>query len=134
MKNFSLSRNLRTAPCHGRRDEHHRTSFGRLVWLVQVSLALIIIAGCGQRSQTTQQAAKHYQLTGEITQLDSKLQTATINAKAIEGWMEAMTMEYPIASKQDFAKLHVGDRITATVNVRGADYDLSNIQKQNSSK
>ena len=73
-------------------------------------------------------------MTGEITQLDSKLQTATINAKAIEGWMEAMTMEYPIASKQDFAKLHVGDRITATVNVRGADYDLSNIQKQNSSK
>lgn len=48
--------------------------------------------------------------------------------------MDAMTMEYPIASKQDFATLHVGDRITATVNVRGADYDLSNIQKQNSSK
>jgi len=40
-------------------------------------------------------------------------------------------MEYPIKSKSEFNTLHVGDKIEATVNVRGmGDYDLSNIQKQ----
>ncbi len=39
-------------------------------------------------------------------------------------------MEYPIKSKQDFNTLHVGDRITATIDVRDdTTYDLSNIKK-----
>ncbi len=38
-------------------------------------------------------------------------------------------MEYPVKSKQNFNALHIGDKITATVNVRDdTTYDLSNIK------
>jgi Cu/Ag efflux protein CusF len=43
--------------------------------------------------------------------------------------MEAMTMDYPIQSKDDLAALHAGDRITATVDVSDdGSYTLSHIK------
>jgi len=108
---------------------------GRLtVFHAILLVALLFAAACGQKTQADRQPEKHYKLTGEVTQLDPKLHTATINHQAIAGWMEAMTMEYPVRTTQDFEKLHVGDHIIATVNVRGTDYDLTDIQKQNSSQ
>jgi protein SCO1/2 len=76
-----------------------------------------------------------YALSGKVVALDAKSQTATVNAAAIPNFMDAMTMEYPVKSKGDFNKLHVGDRIKATVDVAGdGGYDLSNIQIQNTGK
>lgn len=45
-------------------------------------------------------------------------------------------MEYPVKSKEDFNRLHVGDKIKATINVSasGTDYNLSSIQKQSETK
>ena len=43
----------------------------------------------------------------------------------IEGWMEPMTMEYPVP---DPATLHAGDAITATVVVTDLNYKLENIK------
>lgn len=113
--------------------QNQRSSIRSLSRIFLTILALIVIAGCGQK-QASAQPEKHYKLVGEVTQVDRQLHTATINGEAIAGWMEAMTMEYPIRTKQDFEKLRVGDRITATVNVRGSDYDLSDVQKQSRSK
>ncbi len=73
-------------------------------------------------------------MTGEIMALDQKNQTATIQHQAICDWMDAMTMEYPVQSKDEFAQLKVGDKITATVNIKGMGYSLSAVHKQNSSK
>ena len=44
-------------------------------------------------------------------------------------------MEYPIASKEDFRALHVGEKISATMNV-GSDekYNLSDVKPLPSSK
>jgi Cu/Ag efflux protein CusF len=54
-------------------------------------------------------------MQGEIRDLDPATKSATINAGKIGDWMEAMTMEYSVKPDSDFAKLHVGDRIQATV-------------------
>ena len=40
----------------------------------------------------------------------------------------------PTPQKSDFAKLREGDKITATVDVSGSDYSLSNIQVQSGSQ
>ena len=65
--------------------------------------------------------------------MNSNDRTATIDAAAIPSFMEAMTMQYPIRSKSEFETLRIGERITATVNVREDGlYDLSNIHRQNS--
>ena len=75
--------------------------------------------------------ARQYSLTGKVIALNAGDRTATVDAAAIPGFMEAMTMEYPIKSKTDFEKLRVGDKITATVEVRdGGLYDLSNVHGQ----
>ena len=61
-------------------------------------------------------------MQGEVLSLDSSAQTAHIKAGAIEGWMEAMAMDYPLKDKQEFQKLKVGDRIQAKVDVQGTDF------------
>jgi len=88
----------------------------------------LLLAACGSKPSVAPE--KHYTLTGEVVSVDPKLQTASIKHDPIKGWMdESMTMDYPIRSKTEFAQLHPGDRITAKVNVRGIDYDLTDIRK-----
>jgi Cu/Ag efflux protein CusF len=69
-----------------------------------------------------------YRIQGQILKTDPATQTATIKHKAIEGWMGAMTMDYPIRTKEDFARLHVGDRIDGTVYVQDEDYSVGDVR------
>lgn len=71
---------------------------------------------------------KKYQLQGVIVRLDAQAQTATIKHQAIKGWMEAMTMEFPVPSKEEFARLSQGQAIRASVFVRDLDYHISDIE------
>ena len=71
---------------------------------------------------------KKYKLTGEVLRLDANTQMAAIKGDKIEGWMEAMTMEYPVKDKAEFARLHPGDRIQATVFVNESSYYIGGIQ------
>lgn len=73
---------------------------------------------------------REYQLVGEVIRLDVVHRVATIKHQAIKGWMEAMTMEYPVRDKTEFAKLHIGDRITATVFVQDMDYWIGRIHRE----
>jgi Cu/Ag efflux protein CusF len=93
----------------------------------------IVLAGCSG-SRESAGPERHYQLTGKVIALNPANRTATIDAAAIPNFMEAMTMEYPIKSRADFEKLHTGDKITATVNVRDDGYDLSDIHTGNAGK
>lgn len=61
-------------------------------------------------------------MSGEIVSMDAKSQTATVKHGKIDGWMEAMTMEYPVKDQQEFAKLKVGKKIQAKILVQGMDY------------
>ena len=47
--------------------------------------------------------AKEYQMQGEVVSLDPTAQLATVKAGKIEGWMEAMTMEYPVKDTRNSA-------------------------------
>ena len=69
-----------------------------------------------------------YRIEGEILKTDPASQTATIKHKAIEGWMGPMTMDYPIRTKEDFAKLHAGDHINGTVYVQDEEYSVGDVR------
>jgi protein SCO1/2 len=93
-----------------------------------------MLVSCSRKRETVQ-PEHQYALSGKVVALDAQAQTATVNAAAIPNYMEAMTMDYPVKSKADFNKLHVGDQIKATIDVAGdGRYDLSNIQVQNAAK
>lgn len=96
--------------------------------LFSTSMILTAIA-CGPKP-IDKGAAKHYQLSGKVISVNTRDQTASIDAAAIPNYMEAMTMSYPISNKPELESLHPGDQIQATVNVYDSgDYDLSAIKK-----
>ena len=86
-------------------------------------LWLLVLAGCAQKA-----VEKRYPMQGQVTALDATTHTATIAAGKIGDWMEAMTMEYPVKPDAEFAKLHVGDRIEATVVVGDPAYYVTEIK------
>jgi protein SCO1/2 len=89
---------------------------------MKILLAIAIsafLAGC---QKTPPKPVAEYQMRGEVVSLDPSAQLATIKGGKIEGWMEAMTMEYPIKDKQEFSKLQVGEKIQAKIKVQGTDY------------
>lgn len=104
----------------------------------RIFFAVLLFLGLTACSRTPEASGPEhqYQLVGKVVGLDVKHQTAMIAAGAIPNFMEAMTMEYPIRSKADFDTLHVGDNITATLNVNasGTGYNLTGIQKHNAGK
>jgi Cu/Ag efflux protein CusF len=69
-----------------------------------------------------------YQLRGKVLRLRPEARIAVIDHEKIEGWMEAMTMEFPVPNAEDFAKLKEGAVIRATVNVNDLNYWLTGIQ------
>jgi Cu/Ag efflux protein CusF len=83
----------------------------------------LVLAGCGAKDQT-----KRYAMEGEVKALDPAAKTATIAAGKIGDWMDAMTMEYPVKPDAEFQKLHVGDRIQATVVVSGDKYYVTDVK------
>jgi len=93
-----------------------------------------IFASCnkGSHQPTAQMApqvepAKRYHLTGRVVSIDQRAKMADINADAIPGFMEAMTMPYQVKPPDDLAKLSAGDTITADVVVQNDDAWLENI-------
>jgi len=82
----------------------------RIVLLLLFALALV---GCGSKD-----TSKRYPMDGQIVSLDANTKSAMIAAGPIGDWMDAMTMEYPVKPDSEFAKLHVGDKIHATVVVK----------------
>ena len=86
-------------------------------------LAIALLAGCHSKPE-----AKRYPMQGEIKALDANAKTATIAAGKIGDWMEPMTMEYHVKPDADFQKLHVGDKIDATVVVVDPSYYVTDIK------
>ena len=93
---------------------------GNIILLLALLFAL---AGCAEKEQT-----RRYAMQGEIKSLDAAARTATISHGKIGDWMDAMTMEYSVKPDAELQKLHVGDRIEATVVVNGLKYYVTDVK------
>jgi Cu/Ag efflux protein CusF len=96
--------------------------------LLTCLICALMLAGC-QRNPAPQ-PTKEYQMQGEVVSVDPAAQTATVKSGKIEGWMEAMTMEYPVKDKAEFSKLKAGEKIKAKILVQGTDYWISSINEE----
>ncbi len=90
-----------------------------LVFLLLVQLAC---------SKTPPVPEKRYPMQGEIMALDPHSKSAIIQAGKIDGWMDAMTMEYPIQPASEYAQLKVGEHIQGTVVVQQDKFYATDIQ------
>ena len=95
---------------------------------------LLLLAGCQNttptavREEAKDEPVKQYSMHGEVLRLDPQGKIAAIKAGKIGDWMEAMTMEYPVKEQPEFDKLHIGDKIDATVYVQGNSYWIGGVQ------
>ncbi len=92
-----------------------------------------LLAGCAAKKETGfdyGEAKQRYAMKGEVLRLKPDTRVAVVKHENIEGWMEAMTMEFPVPSPEEFAKLKEGMTITATVEVNDLHYWLTGIKPQ----
>jgi Cu/Ag efflux protein CusF len=104
--------------------------------LIPALLFLIALSSCTQtpRQEAAQAAAEKrakptetYDLKGEVLGMNPVNQTVLLRHEEIKGWMEAMTMEFPVKQKSDFEKFKPKQKITAKVNVQGDEFWISDI-------
>ena len=84
--------------------------------------ALTTISGLSQ----TPTGKKSYTFRGKIEAVDKKAQTLRVDGEKVDGWMDAMTMDYRVDDRLILDKVKPGDRITATV--YDGDEKLHNVQ------
>jgi Cu/Ag efflux protein CusF len=92
----------------------------------------LMLAACQQstvKEEAKDEPVKQYAMHGEVLRLDTQGKIAAIKAGKIEGWMEAMTMEYPVKDQAEFDKLQTGEKINATVFVQGTSYWVGDIHE-----
>ncbi|MGA3186856.1 MAG: copper-binding protein [Bryobacteraceae bacterium] len=94
-----------------------------------LSILLLAFALCACKKPVSKAPIERYKLDGVIVALDPEGHIAKINGQKIEGYMEAMTMEYPVKDQSEFSPLHVGDHITATVFVQDLNYWIGEIHQ-----
>ena len=88
-----------------------------------------LVIACNTK-QAPKGPAKHYHVSGTVVSLNAKDQSAAIDAAAIPDYMEAMKMDYPIANRSDFEKIHPGDHIEANLDVyESGDYNISRFEQ-----
>jgi Cu/Ag efflux protein CusF len=100
--------------------------------LVPVLLILAWVSACSRgptrSAEESQEPLKKYPMRGSVIRVDQVGHLATIKSQKIEGWMEAMTMDYPVKDPADLAKLRAGDAIQATVFVQGLNYWVGDVR------
>src|SRR5437867_3239067 len=84
--------------------------------MVGALLCLVLSFGYAQQNKNAAPAGKKEHIfKGKVEKIDLTNKTFTVNGQKVEGWMDAMTMNY-VPDKEDvLKKVKVGDEITAKV-------------------
>jgi Cu/Ag efflux protein CusF len=80
-----------------------------------VMLCLLVSVGYAGQGKTPPAGKKDHVFKGKVEKIDVANKTFTVNGQKVEGWMDAMTMNYAPDKEDVLKKLKVGDEITAKV-------------------
>lgn len=73
------------------------------------------------------EAEKRYALKGKVTKIERELKQVVIEHEEVKGYMEAMTMPFPLTDEKVLSRLKVGDKIEATLVVGIGMWRLENV-------
>ncbi len=87
-------------------------------------------SACERKVNAPTDAPKRYELKGKILKVEKANKRIEVAHEKIEGFMDAMTMPFPVKDDANLDKLQVGDQITATLiyNLNDNRSWLENIQ------
>lgn len=94
-----------------------------------MAVPLLAFAACARKAPEFEygEPKKRYQMRGVVLRLRAEARVAVVKHEKIEGWMEPMTMEFPVPDAAEFAKLKEKATIRATVCVNDLYYWLTGI-------
>ncbi len=92
-----------------------------------ILLLAIVLCACKDKTLHRTRPSNNTSSMGSSSRSIRKGTSRISMAQKIEGWMDAMTMDYPVKDQAGFDTLHVGDHITATVYVQDLNYWLGEI-------
>jgi len=75
--------------------------------------AVLALTGLLVANTNAQDKGKAMTFHGKVEAVTDK--GLTVNGEKVEGWMDAMTMSYPVDKPEVLKKIKVGDTIMATV-------------------
>jgi Cu/Ag efflux protein CusF len=85
-----------------------------------VLLMTVLLGACARSGDEKQSPPlNRYSIHGEVMRLEPDGKLATIRHQKIEGYMDAMTMTFPVKDAQEFGGLQIGNCIDGTVFVQG---------------
>ena len=88
----------------------------------------VVLVGCNKGTQpASSNSAKHYQLKGKVVSVDKQSKMLNVDGEEIPGFMNAMTMPYPVKLESELDKVHPGDAISADLTVQDDNSWLENI-------
>ena len=93
----------------------------RFILLFLVSI--LFITACQKPADNANASAKRYPFKGKIVSVDRTAKKAKINHEAVEGYMEAMTMDFPIHADWVWDDLKPGSQVRAELVVDSAAKD-----------
>jgi len=108
----------------------YRIAVRRVFFLATIFAVLSLAPGCGDAGDDIAQPAapvEIYPVRGEVIRLMPDDKIAVVKHEDIEGWMKAMTMEFPVKDEAEFAKLSEGAIFEAKVHVQDLEYWLTAI-------
>ena len=84
--------------------------------MVGILICTILSLGYAEQSKNAPPAGKkEHVFKGKVEKIDLANKTFTVNGQKVEGWMDAMTMNYAPDKEDVLKKVKVGDEITAKV-------------------
>src|SRR5438105_14407981 len=83
----------------------------------------LALFGCAKQS-----AAKHFAMLGKVMSVDKMGHNLVIEHDAIPGFMDAMTMPYPVSDNEMLERVGAGDEIKADLKVQGESIAIDKLE------
>lgn len=95
-------------------------------WRRVVALALLVMIAAGCSGVPS---GKLYPIRGEVVTISAARNEVVLKHEEIAGFMQAMTMPFPVASRELLEGVAPGDRVEGVLLVEGARYSLVSLAK-----
>jgi protein SCO1 len=99
--------------------------------ITPLTLALtvtLVLSACGPSKKASDSSSKRYSVKGKVVSVDKQSHMVNVDAEAIPGFMEAMTMPYKVKPESLLDQLSPGDSISANLIVHADEYWLENVK------
>jgi Cu/Ag efflux protein CusF len=87
----------------------------RFAAAITMTVSLLVSIGFAQQNKNAPAGKKEHVFRGKVEKIDLNAKTMTVNGQKVEGWMDAMTMNYAPDKEDVLKRVKVGDEITAKV-------------------